>query len=145
MCLYGLQRSVPWNGVRKRNCSSGSVRELNVGRRTSEPVLNPSRHGNAQTCSSHCTLLPAGLLHVQGAICSGTRYVKWARGSCSQTHRRAAMCGFTQDNGYVQDVTLMHNAPRILANFWFATGRDASRRHTGIGTVLIPSMSRCLE
>ena len=32
------------------------------------------------------------------------RYTKWAGGSRSQTHRRAAMCGFTQDDGYVRSV-----------------------------------------
>jgi len=32
------------------------------------------------------------------------RYTKWAGGSRSQTHRRAAMCGFTQDDGYVRIV-----------------------------------------
>jgi hypothetical protein len=39
-----------------------------------------------------------------GVIRSGTRYVKWAGGSRSQTHRRAAVGGFTQDNGYVRGV-----------------------------------------
>ena len=34
----------------------------------------------------------------QGAIRSGTRYAKWAGGSRSQTHRRAAKGGFTQDD-----------------------------------------------
>jgi len=40
------------------------------------------------------------------------------RGSRSQTHRRAAMGGFTQDDGYVQGVAPMHwvDAPRIP--FW---------------------------
>jgi hypothetical protein len=42
----------------------------------------------------------------QGAIRSGTRYAKWAGGSHSQTHRRAAMGGFTQDDGYVQGVAV---------------------------------------
>ncbi len=37
------------------------------------------------------------------AIRSGIRYAKWAGGSRSQTHRRAAMGGFTQDDGYVPD------------------------------------------
>jgi hypothetical protein len=62
-------------------------------------------------------------LAARGAIRSGTRYAKWAGGSRSQTHGRAAMGGFTQDDGYVQDVAPMHNAPRILANFCFVTGR----------------------
>ncbi len=35
------------------------------------------------------------------AIRSGSRYAKWAGGSRSQTHRRAAKGGFTQDDGNV--------------------------------------------
>ena len=37
-------------------------------------------------------------LTARGAICSGTRYAKWAGGSRSQRHRRAATCSFTQDD-----------------------------------------------
>ena len=43
------------------------------------------------------------------AIRSGTRYAKWAGGSRSQTHRRAAMGGFTQDDGYVRGVAPTHD------------------------------------
>jgi hypothetical protein len=51
----------------------------------------------------------AGLLHeARSAIRSGTRYAKWTGGSRSQTHRRAAMCGFTQDDGYVRGVAPTH-------------------------------------
>jgi hypothetical protein len=55
---------------------------------------------------------------VLDAIRSGTRYAKWAGGSRSQTLRRAdddpsfTMSGFTQDDGYVQGVPPMHDAPR---------------------------------
>ena len=52
------------------------------------------------------------------AIRSGSRYAKWAGGSRSQTHRRAAKGGFTQDDGYVQGV-----APDALRS----TGSDPSR------------------
>ena len=58
-------------------------------------------------------------LAAQTAIRSGTRYVKWAGGSRSQTHRRAAMCGFTQDDGYVRGVAPTHKCSsdpcRLLA------------------------------
>ena len=83
-------------------------------------VLHPRGHGSAETYSLHCTLSPAGLLHAQGAIRSGTRYAKWAGGSRSQTHRRAAMGGFTQDDDYVQGVAPMHCArpPRILLDLF---------------------------
>ena len=43
------------------------------------------------------------------AIRSGTRYAKWAGGSRSQTHRRAPMGGFTQDDGYVRGVAPTHD------------------------------------
>jgi hypothetical protein len=44
----------------------------------------------------------------QSAIRSGTRYTKWVGGSRSQTHRWAAMCAFTQDDGYVRGVAPTH-------------------------------------
>jgi hypothetical protein len=80
-------------------------------------VLTKGRHGSARTCSLHCTLTPAARLHAHacslrctlGAIRSGTRYAKWAGGSRSQTHRRAAMGGFTQDDGYVRGVAPTHD------------------------------------
>ena len=72
-------------------------------------VLHPRGHGSACRASD--------------AIRSGTRYAKWAGGSRSQTHRRAAMCGFTQDDGYVQGVAPMHYArpPRILLELLFSS------------------------
>jgi hypothetical protein len=81
------------------------------------PCLDQRRHGSARTCSLHCTLTPAARLHAHacslhctlGAIRSGTRYAKWAGGSRSQTHRRAAMGGFTQDDGYVRGVAPTHS------------------------------------
>ena len=49
-------------------------------------------------------LAPRGQEAHNGAIRSGTRYAKWAGGSRSQTHRRAAIGGFTQGDGYVRGV-----------------------------------------
>ena len=43
------------------------------------------------------------------AIRSGIRYAKWAGGSRSQTHRRAAKGGFTQDDGYVRGFAPTHD------------------------------------
>jgi len=43
------------------------------------------------------------------AIRSGIRYAKWAGGSRSQTHRRAAKGGFTQDDGYVRGLAPTHD------------------------------------
>jgi hypothetical protein len=54
---------------------------------------------HAHACRLRCTL---------SAIRSGMRYAKWAGGSRSQTHRRAAMGGFTQDDGYVRGVAPPH-------------------------------------
>ena len=61
--------------------------------------------------------------HSRGAICSGTRYAKWAGSSRSMmivllTHRLAAMGGFTQDDGYVRGVVadaqaLLRILPRL--------------------------------
>ena len=45
-----------------------------------------------------------------GAIRPEVRYANWAGGSRSQTHRRAAKGGFTQDDCYVQVVAPMHYA-----------------------------------
>jgi hypothetical protein len=111
--------TLAWNEVRKRNCSSWSVRELNVGRRTCLRPKEARKRKNLQfalhahACSLRCTL---------GAIRSGTRYAKWAGGSRSQTHRRAAMGGFTQDDGYVRGVAPTHDCSSgsfsNLCNLW---------------------------
>jgi len=45
------------------------------------------------------------------------RDTKWAGGSRLQTHRWAALCGFTQDDGDVRGVAPTHDAPRIPADF----------------------------
>jgi hypothetical protein len=42
------------------------------------------------------------------------RYAKWAGGSRSQTHRRAAKGGFTQDDGYVQGVAPDAHDPLLV-------------------------------
>ncbi len=42
------------------------------------------------------------------AIRSGSRYAKWAGGSRSQTHRRAAKGGFNQGDGYVRGLAPTH-------------------------------------
>ena len=42
------------------------------------------------------------------AIRSGSRYAKWAGGSRSQTHRRAAKGGFTQDDRNVRGLAPTH-------------------------------------
>ena len=70
--------------------------------------------------------LQAFCMH-KGAIRSGTRYAKWAEGSRSQTHRRAAMCGFAQGDGYVRGVAPTHDAPRTLPRL-LATSATSSRR-----------------
>ena len=95
------------------------------------------RRGSERTCSSRCTLSPAARtarsaysrLAARYAICSGTRYAKWARGSCSQTHRRAAMCGFTQDDGYVRGVAPTQNPPSTLSSL-FGTRKSTARGFT---------------
>ena len=49
-----------------------------------------------------------------GAIRPEVRYAKWAGGSRSQTHRRAAKGSFTQDDGYVQGVAPDAHDPLLL-------------------------------
>ena len=46
-----------------------------------------------------------------------TRAAKWARGSRSQTHRRAAKGGFTQDNGKVERRLASPIADRLVCSF----------------------------
>jgi hypothetical protein len=65
-------------------------------------VSRPKEAQKRKSLQLGCTL---------GAIRSGTRYAKWAGGSRSQTHRRAAKGGFTQDDGYVRGLTPTHDAP----------------------------------
>ena len=81
------------------------------------PFVLTRRRGSERTCSSRCTLSPAARaarsaysrLAALSAIRSGTRYAKWAGGSRSQTHRRADMGGFTQDDGYVRGLAPTHD------------------------------------
>jgi len=74
------------------------VRELSAELIT---CLDPRSHRNAglQPC---CTPTRSGRRSAErralSAIRYGTRYAKWAGGSRSQTHRRAAKGGFTQDD-----------------------------------------------
>ncbi len=93
------ERAPTRNRSFKLSCTQG-------GTEAQRPAARPAR----SRLQARCT--------VQGEIRSGTRFTKWARGSRSQTHRRAAMGGFTQDDGYVQGVAPMHwvDAPRIP--FW---------------------------
>jgi hypothetical protein len=60
---------------------------------------------HAHACSLRCTL---------GAIRPEVRYAKWAGGSRSQTHRRAAKGGFTQDDGYVQGMAPDAHDPLLV-------------------------------
>jgi len=74
------------------------------------PVLT---QGDAEAQRLAARTAPSG-----GAIRSGTRYAKWAGSSRSQTHRLAAMGGFTQDDGYVRGVVadaqaLLRILPRL--------------------------------
>jgi len=63
------------------------------------------------TCVSglSCTNGKWNVCRASDAIRSGTRYAKWAGGSRSQTHSRAAMGDFTQDDGYVRGVAPTHD------------------------------------
>jgi hypothetical protein len=62
--------------------------------------LDPRMHRNARACGLARSAARDGAREhaALGAIRSGTRNAKWAGGSRSQTHRRAAKGGFTQDD-----------------------------------------------
>ena len=92
------------------------MRKLNAGRLTClnpkepptgtqacSPCCTPTwsrrmRHWSARACGLARSAARDGAREhaALGAIRSGTRNAKWARGSRSQTHRRAAKGGFTQ-------------------------------------------------
>jgi hypothetical protein len=80
------------------------------GTEAQEPAARPARSSLQARC------------RVLDAIRSGTRYAKWAGGSRSQTHRRAAMGGFTQDDGYVRGLAPTHDCSSgsfsNLCNLW---------------------------
>jgi hypothetical protein len=83
-----------------------------------------------------------------GAIRPEVRYAKWAGGSRSQTHRRAAKGGFTQDDGYVQGVAPDAHDPlllRILLAFTLSQLISFSHYNsvldTDTGTGPIPSIT----
>jgi hypothetical protein len=81
------------------------------------PSLSPSPPAHSfiigpAVINTHDCLGPMGrrnACRASDAIRSGTRYAKWAGGSRSQTHRRAAMGGFTQDDGYVRGLAPTHD------------------------------------
>ena len=66
------------------------IREDDAPERQSKSTVQSAATGHSQ---EHVTLC---------AIRSETRSPKWERGSRSQTHRRAAKGGFTQDDGKVE-------------------------------------------
>ncbi len=107
-CLFFAEKSA-WK--RSRPCVSLAPGELTY--------LDPRSHRNARACSFAARLTRSDDLLQQGTreLCAltrsvqqgaepralsviryGTRYEKWAGGSRSQTHRRAAKGGFTQDD-----------------------------------------------
>jgi len=79
-------------------------------------------HQNAKACSyaarrgaiQPIPMERRSVCRASDAIRSGSRYAKWAGGSRSQTHRRAAKGGFTQDDGYVQGVAPDAHDPLLL-------------------------------
>ena len=101
-----------------RRESQGGCR-LQYARKPS--VLHPRGHGSARRDPLRDKIREVG------------------RGLSLETHRRAAMGGFTQDDGYVRGVAAdAQLLLRILVDFQqrlrlLLFGGDASQRHTGIG------------
>ena len=85
--------------------------DLNVRTHNLSRPKEPRKRKDLQFALHALALNLRCTLSVQQACCTkcdplrdSARYAKWAGGSRSQTHRRAAMCGFTQDDGYVRGV-----------------------------------------
>ena len=92
------------------------------------PLSCTQRGTEAQRPAARAARSAYSRLASQSAIRSGTRYAKWAGGSRSQTHRRAAMGGFTQDDGYVRGVTPTHECSSgSFLDFGLATCAATSR------------------
>jgi len=80
------------------------------------------------------------------AIRSGIRYAKWAGGSRSQTHRRAAKGGFTQDDGYVRGFAPTHDRSSfgslLLRLGSFSHYNSVLNTDTGTGPIPAITVSR---
>ena len=119
------------------------------------PVLTKG-HQNAKACSCAARWgaiqpLPMerrSVCRASDAIRSGSRYAKWAGGSRSQTHRRAAKGGFTQDDRNVRGLAPTHT----ILSFFGCFSRAAAERpnpillynwvlDTDTGTGPIPSIT----
>ncbi len=81
-------------------------------------------------------------------IRSGARYAKWAGGSRSQTHRRAAKDVFTQDDGYVRGLAPTHDPPSLdpcCTSFSLAVSATIIQSSIPIPVPGQYRLSRCLE
>jgi hypothetical protein len=109
-----------------RSCSNKHIR-LYI------PCLNQGA-SERRSLQLRCTL---------GAIRPEVRYAKWAGGSRSQTHRRAAKGGFTQDDGYVQGVAPDAHDPLLVCTLsqLISFSHYNSVLDTDTGTGPIPSIT----
>ena len=84
-----------------RELNAGLITYLNQGTKNAAACSVGLNQGtkNAAACSYAAR---------SGAIRPEVRYAKWAGGSRSQTHRRAAKGGFTQDDGNVRGLAPTH-------------------------------------
>ena len=113
-------------------------------------------HQNAKACSyaarrgaiQPIPMERRSVCRASDAIRSGSRYAKWAGGSRSQTHRRAAKGGFTQDDRNVRGLAPTHT----ILSFFGRFARAAAERpnpillynwvlDTDTGTGPIPSIT----
>ena len=78
-------------------------------------IVSTTGHQNAAACSYAAR---------SGAIRPEVRYAKWAGGSCSQTHRRAAKGGFTQDDRNVRGLAPTHTILSFFGSFAALTAAD---------------------
>ena len=89
-------KSLSRTGMRSECLNQGTKNAVACSYAARSGAIRPVPMGRRNACRA------------SDAIRSGSRYAKGAGGSRSQTHRRAAKGGFTQDDGYVRGLPPTH-------------------------------------
>ena len=138
----------------RRDHNLSCPKEPATGTQACSPCCTPTwsrrmRHWSARARARHGPL-PCSSRNTRAQLSCDpqTSDAKWARGSRSQTHRRAAKGGFTQDDGYVRGLAPTHTILSLFGRF----ARAAAERpnpillynwvlDTDTGTGPIPSIT----
>ena len=135
--------------VRHKCLRSTTVLKVSFDEKAST-CLDPRGHGSAKTCSSTCTLSPACLLHSSRRdplrdkireVGMGLSLADTQTGRYMRLYSRRRLCA--RRGADAQALLGSFQTSSIFCDF--SSFGDPSQRHTGIGTLLIPSMSRFLE